>query len=140
VVGNPLDEGDAGFEMEGGGEGAEVGELGAAADDVELDGVVGAGEGAEDEVGALVLDEAAVVVEAEVYAGVGDAGDFGEAAEDAAVDGVDELGVAAAGHAEGVVGALATGYKEGVGAAFAGGAELVEELHERVHPAADFVG
>jgi len=140
VVGNPLDEVDAGFEMEGRGEGAEVGELGAAADDVELDGVAGAGEGAEDEVGALVLDEAAVVVEAEVEAGVGDAGDVGEAVEDAAVDGVDELVGAAAGHEQGVVCAPAAGYEEGVGAAFAGRPELVEELHSGVHPAADFVG
>ena len=82
----------------------------ATADDVELDGVAGPIEAFEDEVGALVLDEAAVVEEAEVFAGVRDARGFGEAVEDTAVDGVDELVFFAAGHAQGFVGALAAGY------------------------------
>ena len=82
----------------------------ATTDDVELDGVAGPLEALEDEVCAFVLDEAAVVEEAEVLAGVRDARGFGEAVEDTAVDGVDELVFFAAGHAQGFVGALAAGY------------------------------
>jgi len=73
--------------------------LWAAADDVQLDWVVGPLEALEDEVGALVLNEAAVMEEAKVLAGVRDARGFEEAVEDAAVDGVDELVFFAPGHA-----------------------------------------
>jgi len=110
VVRDPLDEVDAVVEAQLGGECAQVGEFGAAADDVQLDEVAGPFEALDDEVGAFVLDEAAVVEEAEVRAGVRDARGFGEAVEDTAVDGVDELVFFAAGHAQGVVGALAAGY------------------------------